>query len=204
VRPSINDPRTAKLCETLLCSKLVAIGIAESLAQLCMEQYPDGKVRGTAKELGRALSWSGNPDEIIDALMVAGYTNQFKGCLCQVVDFQQRHAITGPLRLQQLAEQIYEDYPKKTARAKSLVKLVKHIRLLAKRFDGDVEAAAAWLHERVNLLRDSDLARRDGGRFVPYAPKWLDDGSYDSDPAVWQDKQVRKPSGFDPQEIVND
>lgn len=83
-------------------------------------------------------------------------------------------------------ERCFMAYPKKTSPKAGIAAFTGLIGALirAKRF-GSAVAAGDWLIGRVVEYAASPCVRSQNLRFVPRASRWVEEGKYDEDPALW-------------------
>lgn len=89
-------------------------------------------------------------------------------------------------KLEALATEVYEEFPRKVARQAAMKAIVKSIGVVAPRdFDGDVGAAKQWLKAKVVQFASSPQGQRPDKNFIPHPATWFNDGRFDDDPAEW-------------------
>jgi hypothetical protein len=97
-------------------------------------------------------------------------------------------------KLTVLAKAIYDEYPRKVAKASGLRVIEKSIVTISKRgatenhenLNGDTALAADWLKSRVELYTNSSQGQRKDKEHIPYPATWFNRGQYDDDPSEWK------------------
>ena len=91
-------------------------------------------------------------------------------------------------------QEIYDADPRKVAPARARKAIANAVARISARFDGDADAAAAWLLERVQRYAGSPHVRATLARernFVPHPATWFNAESYDEDDVEWGRKPQR-------------
>ncbi len=85
---------------------------------------------------------------------------------------------------------IYEQYPRKEARASALKAVSKAVARLVKGEQGNLPLskrdAQAKLYKAVVAYARSPAGRNPDVQFIPHAATWFNQGRYDDDPKMWQ------------------
>jgi len=86
-------------------------------------------------------------------------------------------------------EDIYRAYPRKIARRAAISRIEQAVGELSHRYDGDADAAAVWLLERVERFAGSPYVKANAGpdrrQFVKHPSTWFHQGCYDDDEIEW-------------------
>ena len=100
---SLRDhPKTRRLCRYLGISRREAIGLLHLLWWWCLDYAPDGDLAGyDADDLADAVDWEGDPQQLVDALLRAGFLDRDRDVLTvhdwwsyagKLVERRQQHA----------------------------------------------------------------------------------------------------------------
>ena len=106
------------------------------------------------------------------------------------------HKSAGNSNLQNVAEKIYNAYPRKVAKPKALASIAAALKRIRAGDDAPPDAELwpppspdAWLLDRTALFALSD--KGNAGEYTPHPATWFNQARYADNPSEWQEKDTK-------------